>query len=142
MNPTVALPGSMTWMGIRLSSGSRSPQSPEGLPLHLLNRFSVATAGSRRIAGNALRLKVRAFFAGLPARCRTYGLCSSVFVRPSLGRTAPAKNVSLTDCKRPSIAANRSVIVRRSCSCPWTCRLIGSRPVIHVSRPPQLRKAY
>src|SRR5438552_14645818 len=39
MNPTVALPGSMTWMGIRLSSGSR-PQSPKDLPLHLLNRFS------------------------------------------------------------------------------------------------------
>jgi hypothetical protein len=34
------LPGSMTWMGIRLSSGSRRPQSPKkGLPLHLLNRF-------------------------------------------------------------------------------------------------------
>src|ERR1039458_8305725 len=31
MNPTVALPGSMTWMGIRLSSGSH-PQSPKGLP--------------------------------------------------------------------------------------------------------------
>src|ERR1700732_3585424 len=29
MNPTVALPGSMIWMGIRLSSGSR-PQSPKG----------------------------------------------------------------------------------------------------------------
>src|SRR5690348_660327 len=29
MNPTVALPGSMTWMEIRLSSGSRSPQSPK-----------------------------------------------------------------------------------------------------------------
>src|ERR1700676_3176408 len=43
MNPTVALPGSMTWMGIRLSSGSRCPQSPKGLPLHLLNRFFVAT---------------------------------------------------------------------------------------------------
>ena len=28
-------------MGIRLSSGSR-PQSPKGLPLHILNRFSVA----------------------------------------------------------------------------------------------------
>jgi hypothetical protein len=38
MNPTVALPGSMTWMGIRLSSGSRCPQSPKGLPPHLLNR--------------------------------------------------------------------------------------------------------
>src|SRR5208282_2568505 len=38
MSPTVALPGSMTWMGIRLSSGSRCPQSPKGLPLHLLNR--------------------------------------------------------------------------------------------------------
>src|SRR6266704_6278647 len=37
MNPTVALPGSMTWMGIRLSSGSSCPQSPKGLPLHLLN---------------------------------------------------------------------------------------------------------
>src|SRR6267142_2322112 len=36
MNPTVALPGSMTWMGIRLSSGSRRPQSPKSLPLHLL----------------------------------------------------------------------------------------------------------
>src|SRR5712675_1882162 len=35
MNPTVALPGSMTWMGIRLSSGSRRPQSPKSLPLHL-----------------------------------------------------------------------------------------------------------
>src|SRR5712692_1514930 len=35
MNPTVALPGSMTWMGIRLSSGSRSPQSPKGLRLQL-----------------------------------------------------------------------------------------------------------
>ena len=34
MNPTVALPGSMIWMGIRLSSGSRRPQSPKGLPLH------------------------------------------------------------------------------------------------------------
>src|SRR5689334_1840611 len=43
MNPTVALPGSMTWTGIRLSSGSRRPQSPKGLPLHLLNRFSVTT---------------------------------------------------------------------------------------------------
>src|SRR5882762_2770658 len=31
MNPTAALPGSMIWMGIRLSSGSR-PQSPKGLP--------------------------------------------------------------------------------------------------------------
>src|SRR5580692_83009 len=30
MNRTVALPGSMTWMGIRLSSGSRRPQSPKG----------------------------------------------------------------------------------------------------------------
>src|ERR1700732_3223447 len=30
MNPMVALPGSMTRMGIRLSSGSRRPQSPEG----------------------------------------------------------------------------------------------------------------
>src|SRR5882724_1862534 len=30
MNPTVALPGSMTRMGIRLSSGSRCPQSPKG----------------------------------------------------------------------------------------------------------------
>src|ERR1035438_10718736 len=30
MNPTAALPGSMTWMGIRLSSGSRCPQSPKG----------------------------------------------------------------------------------------------------------------
>src|SRR5439155_7153123 len=39
MNPTVALPGSMTWMGIRSSSGSRCPQSPKGLPMHLLNRF-------------------------------------------------------------------------------------------------------
>src|ERR1039457_1966960 len=39
MNPTVALPGLMTWMGIRWSSGSRRPQSPKGLPLHLLNRF-------------------------------------------------------------------------------------------------------
>src|SRR5713226_3150694 len=29
MNHTVALPGSMIWMGIRLSSGSR-PQSPKG----------------------------------------------------------------------------------------------------------------
>src|ERR1700727_1852950 len=29
MNPTVALAGSMTWMGIRLSSGSRRPQSPD-----------------------------------------------------------------------------------------------------------------
>src|SRR5260370_28751816 len=38
MNPTVALPGYMTWMGIRLSSGSRCPQSRKGLPLHLLNR--------------------------------------------------------------------------------------------------------
>ena len=28
-------------MGIRLSSGSRCPQSPKGLPLHVLNRFSV-----------------------------------------------------------------------------------------------------
>src|ERR1700687_3834694 len=46
MNPTAALPGSMTWMGIRLSSGSRCPQSPKGLPLHLLNRFSVATVPS------------------------------------------------------------------------------------------------
>src|SRR6266481_1854705 len=45
MNPTVALPGSMTWMGIRLSSGSR-PQSPKGLPLLLLNRFSVATVST------------------------------------------------------------------------------------------------
>src|SRR5216684_5100626 len=44
MNPTVALPGSMTWMGIRLSSGSRCPQSPKCLPLHLLNRFSAATS--------------------------------------------------------------------------------------------------
>ena len=35
MNPTVALPGSMTWMGIRLSSGSRRRRSPKGLPLHL-----------------------------------------------------------------------------------------------------------
>ena len=31
-------------MAIRLSSGSRRQQSPEGLPLHLLNRFSVAPA--------------------------------------------------------------------------------------------------
>src|SRR5437879_6346880 len=30
MHPTAALPGSMTWMGIRLSSGSRCPQSPKG----------------------------------------------------------------------------------------------------------------
>src|SRR5438046_6852653 len=58
MNPTVALPGSMTWMGIRLSSGSRRPQSLKGLPLHLLNRFSVATVRSRRMAGNALRLVI------------------------------------------------------------------------------------
>src|SRR5260370_23241781 len=36
MNPTVALPGSMTWMGIRLSSGSRRPQSSKGFPLHVL----------------------------------------------------------------------------------------------------------
>src|SRR5258708_38456864 len=43
MNPTAALPGSMTWMEIRLSSGSRCPQSPKGLPPHLLHRFSVAT---------------------------------------------------------------------------------------------------
>src|ERR1700687_5573371 len=35
MNPTVALPGSLTWMGIGLSSGSRCPQSPKGLPLTL-----------------------------------------------------------------------------------------------------------
>ena len=28
-------------MGIRLSSGSRRPQSPKGLPLHLLNRFLI-----------------------------------------------------------------------------------------------------
>jgi len=31
MNPYVGLPGSMTWMGIRLSSGSRCPESPKGL---------------------------------------------------------------------------------------------------------------
>src|SRR5205807_2345150 len=36
MNPTVALPGSMKWMGIRLSSGSRRPQSPKGLPLKII----------------------------------------------------------------------------------------------------------
>src|ERR1700722_2990276 len=47
MNPTVALPGSMTWMEIRLSSGSRRQQNPKGLPLHLLNRFSVAAVGTR-----------------------------------------------------------------------------------------------
>jgi hypothetical protein len=30
------LPGSMTWMETRLSSGSRCPQSPKGLPQRLL----------------------------------------------------------------------------------------------------------
>src|ERR1035437_10009655 len=49
MNPSVALPGSMTRMGIRLSSGSRRPQSPKGLPLHLLNRFSVSTASDAEL---------------------------------------------------------------------------------------------
>ena len=35
----------MTWIGIRLSSGSRRPQSPKGLPLRLLTRFSVMLTG-------------------------------------------------------------------------------------------------
>src|SRR5258708_3078614 len=34
MSPTVALPGSMTRMAIRLSSGTRCPQSPKALPRH------------------------------------------------------------------------------------------------------------
>src|SRR5450631_4005539 len=57
MNPTVALPGSMTWMGIRSSSGSRCPQSPNGLPLSVrglvqnvhLQRVAFHTVGFHRI---------------------------------------------------------------------------------------------
>ena len=45
-------------MGIRLSSGSRRPQSHKELPLHLLNRFLSLRSRSRRMAGNALRLVI------------------------------------------------------------------------------------
>src|ERR1700687_919549 len=60
MSPTVALPGSMTWMGIRLSSGSRCPQSPKGLSLHLFNHsFTTAVRPKttpRRVAhSNVIR---------------------------------------------------------------------------------------
>src|SRR5580658_959105 len=39
MNPTAALPGSMTWMGIRLSSGSRRPRSPKLQMSKIRSRF-------------------------------------------------------------------------------------------------------
>lgn len=58
----------MTWMGIRLSSGSRCPQSPKGLPLHILNRFfgadftdTQAIASIARITGGNFPLLHRLF---------------------------------------------------------------------------------
>src|ERR1700730_358134 len=54
MNPTVALPGSMTRMAIRLNSGSRCRQSPKGLP-PLIQR-------ARRWIAILLRLLVFFFF--------------------------------------------------------------------------------
>src|SRR5205085_5410471 len=56
MNPTVALPGSMTWMAIRLNSGSQCPQSPKGFPRHLLNRFSTPASIAQSIFSVADRL--------------------------------------------------------------------------------------
>src|SRR4051794_20581090 len=59
MNPTVALRGSMTWMGIRLSSGSRCPQSPKGLlprnewSFLLTRRITLSRLRRRAIVGHA-----------------------------------------------------------------------------------------
>jgi len=69
MNPTVALPGSMTWMGIRLSSGSR-PQSPKGLPLHLLNRFLSLRSRSRTMAPRRRGLRYLHIGEGCVTICR------------------------------------------------------------------------
>src|SRR5260370_12199470 len=43
MSTGVGLGGCMSGLGTRLSCGSRGPQSPKGLPLHLHNRFSQPT---------------------------------------------------------------------------------------------------
>ena len=47
-------------MGIRLSSGSRRPQSPKGLPLHLLNRFWFVTRADG--IGQSPLVKASGFF--------------------------------------------------------------------------------